>query len=485
MTTRKGFARHTIIYGAGIVISRLVSFAMLPVYTRYLTPADYGIMALLDMTMDIVSIVAGAKLAGGVYRFYHKAPDSDERGRVISTATVLLGASFAVFALLTALFATPVSRLAFGTAEHALLVRVGATSLALQGLLIVPLAFLQLQQRSTAFTAVTTVKLFLQLGLSVLFLVHFRMGILGVLTSTLVANVIIATGMLGYTMRHAGLHFSPSIAWALVRFGVPLMGTQVATFTSTFVDRYFINSFVNAAAVGLYSIAYQFGFLLVAVGYTPFAMLWEPERFRAAEQPDRDARFQQALVFSSLLLATVAVGIGIWVEDVLRVMATPEFRPAARIVPFLLVAYSLQGWSAFMEGGILIRERTGLIAAANWAAALASLTANFLLVPRFGTVGAATATILAFGIRAVLIHAVAQRLYYIPFDWRPVRRLIAAAAATIIVAYQLPLWPLAVSVPVRLALLGLYVLVVWQLEVLPKAEVRTRLLAFRARLAGS
>lgn len=483
MTARKGFARHTIIYGVGIIISRLVSFVMLPVYTRYLTPADYGVMALLDMTLDIVAIVAGAKIAGGVFRFYHKAADEEARKRVVSTALLLLGASFAVLALLTGFLAEPVARLAFGTAEHAMLVRVGAASLGLQGLLIVPLALLQLQQRSDAYTAITTLKLVLQVALSVLFLVHFEMGVLGILTSTLVTNAVVATGLVSFSIRQVGLGFSRTLAAALVAFGLPLVGTQVATFTSTFADRYFINTFVDSAAVGLYSLGYQFGFLLVAVGYSPFAMFWEPERFRAAEQPDRDARFQRALLFASLLLATVAVGIGIWVEDVLRIMATPAYRPAARIVPLLLVAYALQGWSAFMEAGILIRERTGLIAAANWTAALASLSANAVLVSRFGMLGAASATVLAFGLRAMLIHIWAQRLFYIPYDFRTAQILAVLAAITITAAYQLPELQLLYSVPVRLVLLGAYAFAVWQLQILPKAEVRTRLRDLRGRFS--
>lgn len=484
MSARKGLARHTIIYGAGIVISRLVSFVMLPIYTRYLTPADYGVMALLDMTLDIVSIVAGAKIAGGMFRFYHKATDDEERKRVVSTAMLLLGASFALLALITGLLAEPVARLAFGTAEHATLVRVGAASLGLQGLLIVPLALVQLQQRSEAYTAITTLKLVMQVGLSVLFLVHFRMGVLGILTSTLITNAVVATALVSYSIRQVGLKFSRPLATALVAFGLPLVGTQVATFTSTFADRYFINTFVDSAAVGLYSLGYQFGFLLVAVGYSPFAMFWEPERFRAAEQPDRDERFQRALLFASLLLATVAVGIGLWVEDVLRIMATPAYRPAARIVPLLIVAYSLQGWSSFMEAGILIRERTGLIAAANWTAALASLAANAILVPRFGMLGAASATVMAFGLRAILIHYWAQRLFFVRFDWRPTQLLALLAATTITASYQLPELQLMYSVPIRLSLLGAFAYAVWQLQVLPKSEVRTRLHDLRTRFSG-
>ena len=61
--------RHTLIYGAGMMLSRAISFVMLPVYTRYLTPADYGVMELIGTTLDLIAIIAGARIAAGIFRF--------------------------------------------------------------------------------------------------------------------------------------------------------------------------------------------------------------------------------------------------------------------------------------------------------------------------------------------------------------------------------------------------------------------------------
>ena len=89
-TGTRGVVRHTLIYGLGTLLQKGVSFLMLPLYTRLLTPTDYGILALIDMTLDVISIGAGAQLAYAIFRFYHKADTEAERHTVVSTVFVAL-----------------------------------------------------------------------------------------------------------------------------------------------------------------------------------------------------------------------------------------------------------------------------------------------------------------------------------------------------------------------------------------------------------
>ena len=103
--------RHTLVYGAGLLLGKAVAFVMLPLYTRYLTPADYGVMQLVDMTLEIVSIFAGTRIAAGVFRYYHKAENEAGRRAVLSTAAILLMALLGTFGVTTALVAPAVSRI--------------------------------------------------------------------------------------------------------------------------------------------------------------------------------------------------------------------------------------------------------------------------------------------------------------------------------------------------------------------------------------
>src|SRR5436853_2534598 len=96
----RGIARHSLVYALGLLLSKVVSFVMLPIYTRYLTPGDYGVMELIGMTLDIIAMIAGAGMATGIFRYYHKAESEAERLSVVSTALQMLASSYLIVAVI-------------------------------------------------------------------------------------------------------------------------------------------------------------------------------------------------------------------------------------------------------------------------------------------------------------------------------------------------------------------------------------------------
>src|SRR5436309_8794348 len=116
--------KHGLVYGGGIILSKAVAFIMLPVYTHYLTPADYGLLQLVDMVLEVASIVAGSRLGAGIFRYYHKANTPGKRRAVLSTALIVLVTSYATAATAILVFAPTISRVAFGSPEQVTLVRI-------------------------------------------------------------------------------------------------------------------------------------------------------------------------------------------------------------------------------------------------------------------------------------------------------------------------------------------------------------------------
>jgi O-antigen/teichoic acid export membrane protein/SAM-dependent methyltransferase len=462
--------RDTLIYGVSILLGKVVSFVMLPFYTRYLTPADYGVMQLVDMTLDIVAIIAGSQIASGVFRFYHKAQSDVDKNLVLSTAMAFLVMSFGAFAISTYLAASTLSRLVFGSPEYATLIRLAAASLGLQSFVTVPLALLRLQERSVGYAGFTSGRLILQLTLNILLLAVFGLGVKGIFISTLIANATMAVALGAPFVAHIGLQISRRMARDLLRYGVPLVGMNLATFVVTFGDRYFLRVSDDVAAVGLYSLAYQFGFILSVVGYAPFALMWEPKRFEIAKLPERDVLYSRAFLYMNLLLLTVAVGIGLSAGDFIRIMAPAPFHPAADLVPIILIAYVLQSWAQFLELGVLVRGRTEFVTLANWLAAATALLAYALLIPRWLGLGAAVATVLAFAVRNVATYVASQRLLPIQYRWGPVWRLAAFATAIYLASLIIPKDPVWESVLLHLALFGLFVILVWLSDVIPAAD---------------
>jgi O-antigen/teichoic acid export membrane protein len=454
-----------------MMLTKAISFIMLPIYTRLLTPADYGVMELISLTLDIISIVAGAKLAVGIFRYYYKAESPAEKNAVISTAFIGLGISYGVVGAATFLAAGPLATLVFGSPEHVELIRIASLTLALQSLIIVPTAYARMQDQSLLFVGANVVKLLIGLSLNILFLIHMGMGVKGVFLANLIATAVVGAGLGFHVVRSVGLSFSRAATRDLLRYGVPLIAMQCAAFILTFGDRYFLQATTDETTVGLYSLAYTFGFLLATIGYIPFEMVWEPARFRIAGRDDYLVIMNRAFHYMSIFLISMAVGFAIFVKDLLRVMAAPEFLPAADLVPLILVAFIFQGWTTLHDLGIHMKEKTEYLTLANWIAAGVALAGYAILIPRYQGQGAATATVIAFAVRYFIVYRTAQSLWYVPYDWRPVVKLCALAVTTAVISLSLrhsaTLWfSLASGIGIFIA----YVALLWQGGVLSRED---------------
>lgn len=449
----KRLGRHTLVYGAGVVISKLASFLMLPVYTRFLTPADYGTLELLSMTIDVIGTLVGLGLAAGVFKFYEDYDDAPNRNEVISTATISVVGIALVTSLTGLIFAPELTRLILEEQGQPILFRLFFLIYLAQACEAVPLLLIRAQQRSVLFVSFSVVRLVFQLTLNILFVVGFRMGVLGVLYGNLISSGTLAVILLGYLFRQVGLGFSREKFVAMVRFGYPMTFVSLGNFVLVFSDRYFLNYFTGTAAVGIYSLAYKFAFVLSTFAFGPFQLVWAPQRFAIAKRPDAAEIYTRVFLYLNLAMAGMALVISLSVRDLLRVMADPAFYPAHQVVPVVLAAQILMQWTAFSNLGFFLRNRTGQFALASLVGVAAVTALNALLIPRFGVHGAAWATLAAYAIRFLTVYALAHRHYPIHYDWPVVARLYAVAAAALVVRSGLGELPLVSSLVAGSALL--------------------------------
>jgi O-antigen/teichoic acid export membrane protein len=472
VTNAPGFSfpsigRHSLIYAAGIFASKGVAFILLPVYTRYLTPADYGILQLIVMTMEVIALIAGSRLAHGIFHFYHKAQTERDKRSVLSTALALLVTTYGITAVASIAFAPSITTAVFGeSGAYATYLRIAILAMAGEALILVPVAHLQLNARSKFLVGVQVAKMVLQASLNIVFLIPLGMGVSGVLLSSLIGNAVLGLLLAAMLLHTTGFVIAMSHARDLVRFGVPLMFMQVATMLLMFGDRFFLNRAAGEAAVGLYGLAHQFGLLLLLVAYMPFEQIWNPTRFEVAKRPDRDEIYSRAFTYLNLVLVTGGVGIGLFVSDVLRVMAAPPFHAAAALVPGILLGFLFQAWKSFHNVGLMITERTTWYAAANWVAAGIALIGFVTLIPRFGTTGAVATFATAFFIRWGIVYSLGQYFWPVRYRWTPTLVALGWGGTVVVTALLLPAPSLWISILYHVALFAMYLVVLWRLPIL-------------------
>jgi O-antigen/teichoic acid export membrane protein len=444
--------RHTLVYGVGVVASKMVSFIMLPVYTRFLTTADYGALELLGTTIDIIGMIGGMGIAAGVFKHYAEMNGRAEQQELISTATLgSSGLSLLIASL--GLIASPVlTRMLFGDTLSPLYFRLFFLIYFFQSVENLSLIFVQAEERSHLFVTLNVAKLFVTLTLTIWLVVSLRWGIRGVLVANLCATAAFSTCLVVYTFRRVGFRFSSEKFIPLLRFGAPVALWTIGSFILTFSDRYFLNHYAGASAVGVYSLAYKFSFLLSAFAVAPFSQIWEPRRFAIARQPEAQEIYRRMFLYLNLALFGGSVLIILFIRDLLAIMVDPAFLPAYRLVPLLLVTTIIQQWTGYCNFGLFLKNATHLYAWSAVIGVIAALSLNMLLIPRYGMFGAAWATVAAYSIRFVPVYLFAQAKYHIDYPWLKIAGLALILAAVWEVRNFADLLPLPFSLAISLTL---------------------------------
>lgn len=433
----KSLGKQSAIYGAGIIVGKLASFIMLPVYTRYLTPADYGVLELLSMTIDVIGMIAGIGIGAAVFKFYSDAEDTAAKNQVIGTAGISAAVLGAVTAALGLLFAPLITRVVIGEGADPLYLRIFLLTYLFQTCEHVPMMLLRARQHAGRVVTLNVVRLVLNLSLNILFVVHFRMGVLGVLLSGLITGSVMSTGLTAYLLRQVGLRFSVRRFREMVRFGSPMVLWTLGSFVLVFSDRFFLKHYVGTAEVGIYALAYKFAFILSALAFNPFDMVWDPHRYEVAKRSDAKEVYARVFLYLNVVVGLGALGISLFVRDFLSLMSDPAFVPAYRIVPLLLLAQTFSHAVSYCTLGLFVTSNTRALGRIAFLAVVSTLALNFLLVSRFGIVGATWATVIAYALRFFWTYRSAQRHYPIRYGWGAIGRLYAILGVAVALRWTL------------------------------------------------
>jgi O-antigen/teichoic acid export membrane protein len=426
-----GFVSHAATYAIANIVRRVVGFLMLPIYTRYLTPADYGVVGLLTFALALFEPIFGARLARAIPKFFLEVTDARSKRAVIWGALGLTAAVSAVTVLALVLTRGAGAQLLFGNRKYALVVGLFAVTLLTQPVEETGMMYIRLQERSRLFLGFSMLKLVSQVGLNLLLVVYWRGGVLGVVESGVISSTVIGIALTVYV----SIHERPAFDWLLTRrmlqFCWPLWLSGIAGLYIASSGAMYLRVFGSLAAVGLLELGLKFATVVDMLIWNPFWQHWEPMSFRYYREEHGRRKFQVAFIVVSALMFTGGLGISIFAEPVIRVMASESFYAAASIVPILTFGFVLNSLNQFSNFSFLVTGHTKVHSLCYYATAVIITVAYLVLVPSLGLVGAALAQCLAFGASFVIVRIVSARYYDPGFNLVP----LAAFSLVSLVAY--------------------------------------------------
>ena len=469
-------ARHSAIYGLGSLVSRFIAVLLLPVYTRYLTPADYGLIETLIALSAILTVLLAAGVKSAFFRFYFDEKDHAGHLRVIRTSFWFTMAMATAGLVAGLVLAGPISQFLFGTASHADLVRAAFVGLWANVNYEQLTSLFRVEQRSVAYLIATLINLTVTVGATLLLVVAWDVGPIGVIVGNFTGTLLVYLGLLAYRREQLGLEWDRELLREMNRFGMPLVPSALFLWALNFSDRFFLVKLSGPREVGLYSIGVRMASAIILF-LAAFRTAWPA--FAYSIEDDREAKRAYSFVLTYIVVITswMALGLGVLAPWLVRLLTTPSFYSAERVVAPLAFAAAAFGAYIVVVIGIGRARKTR----SNWvitgAACLLNVALNLLLIPPYGMVGAAIATIGAYATLFVGMAWRAQRIYPVPYQWRRVATAAGVAIALTVVG-RVTDPPLAAAIvvvavyPLVLLPLGFY---------LPEERRRIRALAPLAR----
>ena len=428
--------RHLLVdvvtYGAGDAVGKLIGFVLLPLYTRHLTPEDYGVLAMLTLATAIFGPLATLGMTNSVFRRFHTTKDPQERQVVLSTGLVsVLISSLALFTACQCL-ATPLSRALIGSSESVNLLRLVLVTSAVASAGAVPLAILRIDRRVKTSATLNVLKLGISVSVTLWLVVFERMGVLGVVLGALIAELLVTALTFKVTLGSFSWSFSSSTWKKMLAYGIPFVPHRVQGLGLIYFSQYMVRELLGLHEAGLYNIALRIVMpLTLVVGTVQKA--WVPIKFQIhAEDSNPSASFRSLVTYYLAGLTYLWVVICVWSPDVVSVMSAPAFHGLASLVPVLALVPFAQGVYFMLGTGFELSENTKPAPLVSLAGLIAVVVSALALVPRFGSLGAAVSTVLGWVVMSSAIYILSQRRFVVRYDWTAIAVLAASSSFCVV-----------------------------------------------------
>jgi O-antigen/teichoic acid export membrane protein len=477
-------ARSSALYTVGNLAPKVGAFVLLPIYLRFLSRSDYGIVALLTTVSGLMTLILTFGLDGALMRLHFDFQGNARIALYSTLATFTLGSSFVLVALFGAVTGPFFPDLFTGIAFLPL------------GLLTLAIAFASTIQYvpSVLLRATGSAGYFLLYNLgtftassvgSIVLLVVLRMGPAGVLLGQLIGDLVALAVAVALVFSLGRPSFSRPVLNQALRFGLPLVPHGISAWVLRLSDRWLIGLLIGLpvlgaqAAIGVYSFGYQIG-AVIGLIVTSFNAAWSPYFFRIGDRPAAPILFRNitTLVMGGLL--AMAVGLSALSPEIVSVVATSRYAQAVDVIPVVAFASVCQGLYMMVVTLVFFTKRTGRLALITLASAILNVAINIGLIPVLGIMGAAWSTLVAFAFFAGATWFYAQRFYPVHIDVARIGALaIAAVAAVFIARFVSVPDSLGVQALVHLLIAAAYLPIVAALVVRPLLDLR----GFTNRLA--
>jgi O-antigen/teichoic acid export membrane protein len=422
----------TLIYGISSVLARFINYLLVPLHTGVFNTAQYGVIGLVYAAIAFLNVVFTFGMESAYLRYAENRKEAPHVFKTLQSGLLIFASLLCLVLYLIMPWLLPVLNLQPDTSPIFLMM---LGILWFDTLSIVPMAELRLTRRAYLFAGLKTLNVLINLGLNFYLILGLGFGIEAVFLANLAGSLIMTVVVWIATADLLKGSFSKQWMKTAFEFGWPFVPSGIGFVINEMLDRFLLNNMDPSNAqriygpettpediVGIYNACYKLAvFMLLLVQM--YRMAWQPFFMRHAKDGDSRELFGQAFIWYNAFSAILFMGVALFKEQIVAItipgtsatLIDSNYWSGLEIVPFLLLAYWFHGWYINFSSGVFIKEKTRVFYKITLMGAVITIIANLLLIPVYGMIGSAIATLLSYGAMATTLGIFSKKVMDVPY----------------------------------------------------------------------
>ncbi|MDD3858805.1 MAG: oligosaccharide flippase family protein [Bacteroidales bacterium] len=427
----KKLAGQTAVYGLSSILGRLLNYLLVPLYTRLFAPEVYGIVTELYAYVTFLLILLTYGMETGFFRF---AQDKSIFDKVYSSILVSITATSTLFIALLLIFLTPIANLLDYQLNPEYILWMGLI-VALDSLISIPFAKLRLQNKAWKFAILKLINIGINIGLNLFFLLLCpkltssnpdsallslyspTIGVGYVFIANLIANVFTLL-MLLPEILNIKFSFDKALLKKILIYAMPLLIAGFAGMINETLDRVLLKHLVPDSLnpmeqLGIYGANYKLA-ILMTLFIQMFRYAAEPFFFNNKNESNARELYAKATKYFIICGLMIFLGVMFYI-DFIKYFIDVNYHEGLKVVPILLLANLFLGIFFNFSIWYKLNDMTKYGAYLAIFGAILTIVLNVVLVPIYGYVGSAWATLICYVAMTLLSFYWGQKYYKVPY----------------------------------------------------------------------
>ena len=438
------FSKNTITYGIGHTLTRFIPFLLLPIYTNFLIPDEYGAALYLQSYFSFLMVIYLFGFDVSLIRFYVLAENQEDKQKIFSSGFIsilTIGSILSIVLIFCSPFLADVLNDQNSSYFDSGIIIICVFTLFFDSINGFSLLVLRAEEKAYKFLLIRIIGSLLNFTLNIIYIVILKSGIIGIFISNLIASGLSFFMVLPIIKSNFKFKFSKIIFSDLTRFGVPYIFSGLAILVMDLIDRIILKQYKGLDDVGIYGAAYKLA-MIMAIIVGGFRFAWHPFFLSVSKQDNAKNVFSKILTLYTFVTFFVLVLVSTIVPTIVRIKIPGGFIFGAKywagikIIPVIMLSYLCYGVYVNFIIGIYLSKKSIYIPFVVGISAVVNILLNFLLIPLYGIWGAAVTTLISYILMMTIMYFINNKLYPVKYEYLKLGSIFISAVSAFTVYYM-------------------------------------------------